>query len=96
MPDAERTRRLACKTVESTHASRDRYAEHAGIPCAMVYGLYALSPVSGLDSHRRSRETSRKSLIPASGDQDHTISPSALAAHVLRSLCVHRIPRHVS
>jgi hypothetical protein len=44
MPDAERTRRLACKMVASTHASRDRYAEHAGIPCAMVYGLYALSP----------------------------------------------------
>ena len=48
MPDAERTRRLACKRVARTHASRDRYAEHAGIPCAMVHGLYVLSPVSGL------------------------------------------------
>jgi hypothetical protein len=32
-------------------------------------------------------------LIPASGDQDHTISPSAAAALVSRSLCVHRVPR---
>jgi hypothetical protein len=24
-----------------------------GIPCAMVYGLYEFSPVSGLFSHRR-------------------------------------------
>jgi hypothetical protein len=45
MPDAERTRCLACKRVESTHASRHRYAEHAGIPCAMVHGLYVLSSV---------------------------------------------------
>jgi hypothetical protein len=27
---------------ESTHASHDRYAEHSGIPCAMVHGLYVL------------------------------------------------------
>jgi hypothetical protein len=28
-------------------------AGSTGIPRAMGYGLYALSPVSGLDSHRR-------------------------------------------
>src|SRR5215472_13956105 len=28
----------------------------------------------------------------ASGDQDHTTSPSALVAPVLRATCVHRIP----
>jgi hypothetical protein len=44
MPDAKTTRSLACKMAESTHASRDRYAEHSGIPCAMFYGLYVLSP----------------------------------------------------
>ena len=52
MPGAERTRALRAKMAESTHASRDRYAEHSDIPCAMVYGLYAISPVSGLFSHR--------------------------------------------
>jgi hypothetical protein len=36
---------LRAKMVESTHASRDRYAEHSGIPCAMVHGLYVLSSV---------------------------------------------------
>jgi len=35
----KRTRSLACKMEESTHASHDRYAEHSGIPCAMVYDL---------------------------------------------------------
>jgi hypothetical protein len=75
MPDAG-THPLPCvqRMVGSTHASRDRYAEHAGIPCAMVYGLYVLSPVSGLVSHRRDCETSRKRLTSASGGRDHTIS----------------------
>jgi hypothetical protein len=36
--------------------------------------------------------SSSASLISASGDQDHTISPSAPAALVFRRLCVHRIP----
>ncbi|TMK40535.1 MAG: hypothetical protein E6G70_27560 [Alphaproteobacteria bacterium] len=31
-------------------------AGSTGIPRAMGYGLYALSPVSGLDSHRRLRD----------------------------------------
>jgi hypothetical protein len=35
----KRTRSLACKMKECTHASHDRYAEHSGIPCAMVYRL---------------------------------------------------------
>jgi len=51
-----------------------------------------LSPESGLDSLRR-LPVIAAGLIPASGDQDHTTSPSALAALVLRSHCVHRIPR---
>jgi len=35
-------------------------AGSTGTPCAMAYGLYAFSPVSGLDSHRRSAKTSRR------------------------------------
>jgi hypothetical protein len=34
-------------------------------------------------------------LTPASGRQDHTASPSAPAAPVLRRHCVHRIPPRV-
>ncbi|MGC2778039.1 MAG: LysR substrate-binding domain-containing protein [Bradyrhizobium sp.] len=49
---------------------------HPGIPRAMVYGLYVLSPGTGLvcPRHRRIITTS---LASASGGQDHTISPSA-------------------
>ena len=37
-------------------------------------------------------QPSSASLIPASGDRDYTISPSASAALVSRHPCVHRIP----
>jgi hypothetical protein len=60
----------------------------------MVYGLYALSPESGLVSLRRLAGPSvQQDLIPASGDQDHAIS---LVRGPHRSSCdttpVHRIP----
>jgi hypothetical protein len=44
-----------------------------------AYG--ALSPVSGLFSHRRPKIITRD-LIPASGDQDHASLPYASAALV--------------
>jgi hypothetical protein len=43
MPDANRTRGLVC-SVESTRVRNRGYAEHAGIPCAMVYGLCRALP----------------------------------------------------
>ena len=45
----------------------------------MVYGLYALSPVTGFLATVAGGIASTD-LIPASGDQDHTISPSAKAS----------------
>ena len=46
MPDAGRTRRLTCKKMCTlTHASNDRAAGTPGTPCAMGYGLYAVSSV---------------------------------------------------
>src|SRR5579859_3218016 len=54
---------------------------NTGTPCAMVYGLYVISPVSGLFSHRR-LSIIMTGLTPASGGQDHTISPSASASFV--------------
>ena len=80
-------------------------AGSTGIPCAMGYGLYALSPVSGLVSHRppSSRRVGRKAdiamsrrLIPASGDQDHATSPSASATLVWRASASIASPPHVS
>jgi len=53
-----------------------------GIPCAMVLRLIrALPGVPGLLASVALRNVSQR-LIPASGDQDHAISPSALAAFV--------------
>jgi hypothetical protein len=50
---------------------------------------------AGLASLRRLLNRST-GLIPASGDHDHTTSPSAPDAHRLRTSGVHRIPPNVS
>ena len=56
----------------------------------------ALSSVTGLSCHRHLREVLLPAnLTPASGCQDHTASPSATAALVIRRHRVHRIPPHV-
>src|SRR5580692_11840165 len=63
------------------------------LPCAMVLTAYfVLSPVTGLFCHRRFARLVPQNLTPASGRQDHTTSPSALAPLVLRRHRVHRIP----
>jgi hypothetical protein len=73
MPDAERTRRLACNKVGSTHASRDRYAGPSGIPCAMVYGLYVLLCLQTLSECANGRlDQNRPSL---------DLSPCVLEGH---------------
>ena len=48
-----------------------------GLPCAMVYGLYVISPVNHPVCHRRLALISRKAWRQTSGRQDHTTSPSA-------------------
>jgi hypothetical protein len=51
--------------------------ERPGLPCAMVYGLWcALPGVPGLIASVACRLLSAD-LIPASGDQDHALLPSA-------------------
>src|ERR1700716_4335830 len=67
--------------VESTRDSHHRYTgSEPGIPCTMVLTAYfVLSPVTGLFCHRRSAKKIPRNLTPASGRQDHTPSPSALA-----------------
>ena len=64
-------------------------------PHAMVLTAYSvLSPVTGLSCHRRFADHPQN-LTPASGRQDHTALPYALASLVLRRRRVHRIPPHV-
>jgi hypothetical protein len=58
--------------------------------------IFALSPGTGLFCPRHSHGiVSRENLAPASGRQDHTISPSASGAFVVSAIRVHRIPPHV-
>ena len=83
-PDASRTRSLVCEvdSAKSTRANH-RYAETFRPSLRNGVTVYsALSPVSGLFSHRRRAGFHRHDLIPASGDQDHTPLPSA--ANIIR------------
>jgi hypothetical protein len=95
MPGAQRTRSLVCKGRKHT-SSHHRYADTSGIPCTMVFPAYTRSPRgTGLYSHRRPQvdlEVTLASLIPAPGDQDHAILPSASSSLVVRIQSVHRIP----
>ena len=46
MPDAGRTREpCAQKAAHFAHARNHRFSQNTGIPCAMGYGLYAVSSV---------------------------------------------------
>src|SRR5579859_3582842 len=81
--------------VECAERKPQVQPERPGLPCAMVYGLYALSSVCrafwppsprALGVSCPSGPTSpSRGLTPASGCQDHTISPSASTALVSRS-----------
>jgi hypothetical protein len=60
----------------------------------MVLTAYSvLSPAIGLSCHRHRRQVISANLIPASRNQDHTASPSAVNAFVSCVTRVHRIPR---
>jgi hypothetical protein len=65
-------------------------------PARWVTAYSELSPVTGLSCHRRPRKVLLfANLTPASGRQDHTASPSAPPALVVRRPRVHRIPPRV-
>jgi hypothetical protein len=71
--------------------------DHTGLPCAVVLRLIgALLGEPMLVCHRRFREASRlrSNLSPASGRQDHAISPYEVDAGRRRPIPVHRIPHH--
>jgi hypothetical protein len=56
---------------------------HSGLPCAVVYGLYELSPVNlRLPPLSARCESIVANLAPAWARQDHTTSPSASMPHV--------------
>jgi hypothetical protein len=96
MPGAGRARSLVCEIKKHTSVVTTVTPETPGIPRAMVLTVsFVLSPVTGLSCHRRLQDHRLASLTPASGRQDHTTSPSALALLVLLRRYVHRIPPRV-
>jgi hypothetical protein len=67
---------------------------HAGLPCAMVLRL--IRDLLGVPGFLATVALPTQCLIPASGNQDHTISPTAPIPLVARNRLVHRIPRQRS
>jgi hypothetical protein len=96
MPDARRTRSLACEIKKHTSIVTTGPPEKPGIPRAMVLTAYfVLSPATNSSCHRRWRiwrgETrsgslSLRQLDTSNGCQDHTALPYALASFVLRAV----------
>jgi hypothetical protein len=91
MPDAQHTRSLAYEGRKYA-SSHHRHVDTIRRSCATVLRLTRV--LLGVPGFLATvvRQSSSANLIPASGDQDHTISPSAPAALVSHGLCVHRIP----
>ena len=77
-PGAGCTRSPVCKNcARKAHGLNHRYSRDIpAFPAQWVYGLYVLSPVSGVSCHRRRRDIFR-GLTPRSRRQDHTTSPYA-------------------
>ena len=70
--------------------------EHPAFPAQWLYGLYRALPGRTALCHRRPREALLlANLTPAPRRQDHTTSPYASGAFVMRAIRVHRIPPHV-
>jgi hypothetical protein len=85
----------AMVVVERTRVSQVT-PESPGTPRAMVLtASCVLSPATGLSCHRRPRKMLPANLMPASGHQDHTPSPSASSAFVKGAISVHRSPSRV-
>jgi hypothetical protein len=85
-------RALRAKKSALCARKQHRAAEQPALPAQWVTA-YTCSPRrAGLSGHRRLPRNVARNLIPASGNRDHTISPSAVATFVSRSVRVHRIP----
>ena len=102
MPGARSARSLACsvKNTRVSHHGHTGFTRHS--PRNGFTAYFVLSPVTGLVCHRRQRNTECQkpgradmpsvNLTPASGRQDHTTSPSALAPFVSAPLTAHGKP----
>jgi hypothetical protein len=72
-----------CANEKAHKQSHHRYAETTRHSLRDGFTVcFVLSPVTGLFCHRRFTGLIPRNLTPASGRQDHTTSPSALASFV--------------
>ena len=74
----------ACRK-KSTRQNHRLSRGYPAFPAQWFYGLYVLFPVTGLFCHRHSWIVPTN-LAPASGRQNHTISPSAIASFVAQKI----------
>ena len=92
----------AAPAVSRAIAHRERAHEHTGSAEASRPSLrsgftacFVLFPVNGSFATVARERPAPANLTPAPRRQNHTTSPYALRALVLRTLCVHRIPPRV-
>jgi hypothetical protein len=98
MPGAGGTRSLAWKTKNTrvSHREDNRITRHSRTRMVLTVS-FVISLVIGLSCHHpHAMPKHCRELTSASRCQDHTTSPSALAAPVLRRQSVHRIPHPTS
>jgi hypothetical protein len=77
------------------HTSIQVQRKHSGLPCAMALRLISCSCVNGFLATVAAPTWALRNLTPAPRRQDHTTSPYASCAFVLRAFRVHRIPPRV-
>jgi hypothetical protein len=93
-PDAPAAARGVVVNTRVSHHGHTGITRHSPRDGFTAYS--ALSSVTGLSCHRPPRNAKHcRELMPASGHQDHTTSPSARRALVSTPSCVHRIPPRV-
>ena len=97
-PGARCTRGLVCKMHKKKRTRAYRFSGgNPAFPAQWFYGLFrALPGDRAFLPPSPPRSLLLENLTPASGCQDHTTSPSALAPLVLRRHRVHRIPHPTS
>jgi len=83
--------RRECRVLAATHgppankkqaAVTTGSANHPAFPARRFYSLYVISLGTGLSCPHHRASGHQRDLSPASGRQDHTISPSASASFV--------------
>src|SRR5882672_10306990 len=95
-PGARCTRGLACNCAQRTRTRAYRFSGSIpAFPAQWLYGLLRALPGERLSCHRHQQKLASTDLTPAPRRQDHTTSPYASCAFVLRALRVHRISPHV-